>query len=138
MVPRCSGLLATLLLSVLPMSGESFGIPNPGVAYPIRVAYQVTTARMAVWAAGLMSPPCLDHAASPALAPFLFSTRVHASCFLVFQGEPGAYSEKALRELLGPHVYATGKPTFEDAFKVRRPSGMYKSSRQHSVACARL
>lgn len=36
------------------------------------------------------------------------------------QGEPGAYSEKALRELLGPHVYATGKPTFEDAFKVGR------------------
>lgn len=37
---------------------------------------------------------------------------------VAFQGEPGAYSEKALRELLGPHVLATGKPSFEDTFKV--------------------
>lgn len=36
---------------------------------------------------------------------------------VAFQGEPGAYSEKALRELLGPHVLATGKPSFEDTFK---------------------
>ena len=36
---------------------------------------------------------------------------------VAFQGEPGAYSEKALRELLGPHVLAIGKPSFEDTFK---------------------
>lgn len=37
---------------------------------------------------------------------------------VAFQGESGAYSEKALRELLGPHVIAFGKPAFEDVFKV--------------------
>jgi len=37
---------------------------------------------------------------------------------VAFQGEPGAYSEKALRELLGPHVVAIGKPSFDDTFKV--------------------
>mmetsp|Transcript_3616 Transcript_3616/g.14217 ORF Transcript_3616/g.14217 Transcript_3616/m.14217 type:complete len:781 (-) Transcript_3616:184-2526(-) len=34
-----------------------------------------------------------------------------------YQGEPGAYSEKALRALLGPHVVAIGFPTFEEVFK---------------------
>ena len=37
---------------------------------------------------------------------------------VAFQGEPGAYSEKALRELLGPHVVSIGKPSFDDTFKV--------------------
>mmetsp|Transcript_18204 Transcript_18204/g.23985 ORF Transcript_18204/g.23985 Transcript_18204/m.23985 type:complete len:701 (+) Transcript_18204:119-2221(+) len=36
---------------------------------------------------------------------------------VVFQGEPGAYSEKSLRELLGTQVTAIGKPSFEDAFR---------------------
>ncbi len=43
-------------------------------------------------------------------------------CFIVgrargHQGEPGAYSEKSLRELLGNDVVAVGKESFEDAFK---------------------
>ncbi|CAM9118804.1 unnamed protein product, partial [Heterosigma akashiwo] len=36
---------------------------------------------------------------------------------VVFQGEPGAYSEKSLRELLGPRVTAIGMQSFEDAFR---------------------
>lgn len=33
------------------------------------------------------------------------------------QGEAGAYSEKSLRELLGPNVVAVGQESFEDVFK---------------------
>ena len=36
---------------------------------------------------------------------------------VVYQGVPGAYSEKALRELLGPHCIPIGKDSFEDTFK---------------------
>eukprot|EP00903_Cladosiphon_okamuranus_P012334 g11563.t1 len=36
---------------------------------------------------------------------------------VAFQGEPGAYSEKSLRELLGNEVVAVGKESFEDTFK---------------------
>ena len=36
---------------------------------------------------------------------------------VAYQGEPGAYSEKATRELLGPNVFAIGRPSFEAAFR---------------------
>jgi hypothetical protein len=36
---------------------------------------------------------------------------------VAYQGEPGAYSEKATRELLGPNVLAIGRPNFESAFR---------------------
>ncbi|CAM9966643.1 unnamed protein product [Choristocarpus tenellus] len=36
---------------------------------------------------------------------------------VAFQGEAGAYSEKALRELLGPNVVAVGHELFDDVFK---------------------
>lgn len=36
---------------------------------------------------------------------------------VAYQGEPGAYSEKATRELLGPNVVAIGRPNFESAFR---------------------
>ena len=36
---------------------------------------------------------------------------------VAFQGEPGAYSEKSTRELLGDNVVAIGRPSFEDCFK---------------------
>ena len=36
---------------------------------------------------------------------------------VAYQGEPGAYSEKATRELLGPNVVAIGRPSFEAAFR---------------------
>lgn len=45
------------------------------------------------------------------LNPKSFSIRV------AYQGEPGAYSEKATRELLGPNVVAIGRPSFEAAFR---------------------
>ena len=45
------------------------------------------------------------------LNPKTFSIRV------AYQGEPGAYSEKATRELLGPNVVAIGRPSFEAAFR---------------------
>eukprot|EP00546_Thalassionema_frauenfeldii_P013831 CAMPEP_0178927106 /NCGR_PEP_ID=MMETSP0786-20121207/18971_1 /TAXON_ID=186022 /ORGANISM="Thalassionema frauenfeldii, Strain CCMP 1798" /LENGTH=701 /DNA_ID=CAMNT_0020602437 /DNA_START=151 /DNA_END=2256 /DNA_ORIENTATION=- len=36
---------------------------------------------------------------------------------VAFQGEPGAYSEKATRELLGEKVLAVGRPNFEACFR---------------------
>ena len=36
---------------------------------------------------------------------------------VAYQGEPGAYSEKATRELLGKNVVAVGRPNFESCFK---------------------
>lgn len=36
---------------------------------------------------------------------------------VAYQGEPGAYSEKATRELLGSKVTAIGRPNFEACFR---------------------
>lgn len=36
---------------------------------------------------------------------------------VAYQGEPGAYSDKATRELLGDNVMAIGKPNFEACFR---------------------
>jgi arogenate/prephenate dehydratase len=36
---------------------------------------------------------------------------------IAYQGEPGAYSEKATRELLGQNVMAIGRPSFEACFR---------------------
>jgi prephenate dehydratase len=36
---------------------------------------------------------------------------------VVYQGEPGAYSEKSTRELLGENVVAIGRPNFESCFQ---------------------
>ena len=36
---------------------------------------------------------------------------------VAYQGEPGAYSEKSTRELLGSNVVAVGRPSFEDCFR---------------------
>ena len=36
---------------------------------------------------------------------------------VAYQGEPGAYSEKATRELLGQKVIAVGRPSFEACFR---------------------
>jgi prephenate dehydratase len=36
---------------------------------------------------------------------------------VAYQGEPGAYSEKSTRELLGDNVVAIGKPNFEACFR---------------------
>jgi Prephenate dehydratase len=36
---------------------------------------------------------------------------------VAYQGEPGAYSEKSTRELLGDNVIAVGRPSFEACFR---------------------
>lgn len=36
---------------------------------------------------------------------------------VAYQGEPGAYSEKSTRELLGDKVIAIGRPDFESCFR---------------------
>jgi len=36
---------------------------------------------------------------------------------IAYQGEPGAYSEKSLRELLGQSVISVGRKSFEDCFR---------------------
>jgi len=45
------------------------------------------------------------------------SIRSATNIRVAYQGVPGAYSEKATRELLGPNVVAIGRPSFEDAFR---------------------
>jgi len=47
---------------------------------------------------------------------------------VAFQGEPGAYSEKATRELLGGKVVAIGRPNFEACFRA-------VASRECDYAC---
>lgn len=45
-----------------------------------------------------------------------------------YQGEPGAYSEKSLRELLGPNVIAVARPDFESCYRA-------VASRECDYAC---
>ena len=45
-----------------------------------------------------------------------------------YQGEPGAYSEKSLRELLGPNVIAVARPSFEACYRA-------VASRECDYAC---
>lgn len=45
-----------------------------------------------------------------------------------YQGEPGAYSEKSLRELLGPNVIAVPRPDFESCYRA-------VASRECDYAC---
>jgi hypothetical protein len=47
---------------------------------------------------------------------------------VAYQGEPGAYSEKATRELLGRKVTAVGRPSFEACFRA-------VASRECDYAC---
>lgn len=47
---------------------------------------------------------------------------------VAYQGEPGAYSEKATRELLGSNVIAVGRPNFESCFRA-------VASRECDYAC---
>ncbi len=63
---------------------------------------------------------CFLSLEAPTVRVEAFTLRAAAVAYpirVAFQGEPGAYSEKALRELLGPHVLAIGKPSFEDTFQ---------------------
>jgi prephenate dehydratase len=70
-------------------------------------------------AAATATTPASRWAASAAAAvPPGGSSFIGASGFRVaFQGERGAYSEKSVRELLGPHVVPVGKDSFEEAFQ---------------------
>lgn len=56
------------------------------------------------------------------------------------QGEAGAYSEKSLRELLGPNVVAMGQESFEDVFKAvsrkRKTKHLFFCSRPVSAAAS--
>jgi hypothetical protein len=59
--------------------------------------------------------------------PFTSSTS-HRPIRVCYQGEPGAYSEKSLRELLGPHVIAVARPNFESCYQA-------VASRECDYAC---
>jgi prephenate dehydratase len=52
---------------------------------------------------------------TPSLAGTKSSTAAHMR--VAYQGEPGAYSEKSTRELLGAGVVAIGRPNFESCFQ---------------------
>ena len=45
------------------------------------------------------------------------ATKTALGIRVAYQGEPGAYSEKSTRELLGPNVVAVGRPNFEACFQ---------------------
>ena len=57
--------------------------------------------------AGVGGPAASFSTAGPRAAP----VRV------AYQGEPGAYSEKSLRELLGNNVVAVGRENFEECYR---------------------
>lgn len=75
----------------------------------------------------LLSLMAGTHAAPNSKLTSLFSDRGGSSTVnsmssntpmrVAYQGEPGAYSEKATRELLGSKVTAIGRPSFEDCFR---------------------
>ena len=54
---------------------------------------------------------CLRSTINNAFNPIVHPMKV------AYQGEPGAYSEKASRELLGPRILTLNYPSFEDVFK---------------------
>lgn len=82
-------------------------------------AATVAAAAAAAAAPSLLLSLLLLLALAPVPAPaFTLKAAVAYPIRVAFQGEPGAYSEKATRELLGPHVLTVGKPSFEDTFKV--------------------
>lgn len=49
--------------------------------------------------------------------PLQRTTNTALNLRVAYQGEPGAYSEKSTRELLGDNVVAIGKPNFEACFR---------------------
>ncbi len=92
-----------------------------------RTAAAAARAVAAAWSwswSSLLLALLLLLAQAPVPAPaFTLKAAVAYPIRVAFQGEPGAYSEKATRELLGPHVLTIGKPSFEDTFKVRVACG---------------
>lgn len=55
--------------------------------------------------------------ASTATSGVLQSGKDEVMIKVAYQGEPGAYSEKSTRELLGKMVHTVGRPCFEDCYK---------------------
>jgi Prephenate dehydratase len=68
--------------------------------------------------------PNLITSQNPGTPPSLVSTPIR----VCYQGEPGAYSEKSLRELLGPNVIAVPRPDFESCYRA-------VASRECDYAC---
>lgn len=68
--------------------------------------------------------PNLITTQNPRTSPSLKSTPIR----VCYQGEPGAYSEKSLRELLGPNVIAVPRPDFESCYRA-------VASRECDYAC---
>ena len=64
----------------------------------------------------LASTP-LRGGATQTSAPAATSSSAAKPIRVAFQGEAGAYSEKSLRELLGPNVIAVPRPNFESCYR---------------------
>ena len=64
-----------------------------------------------------LAPLPLRGGATQTSAPATSSSSVTKPIRVAFQGEAGAYSEKSLRELLGPNVIAVPRPNFEGCYR---------------------
>jgi len=113
---------------VLPFDSTS-GTPNRGSKSPIWKAGRVSTSSLpsssvstshSGGSGDITSKTSTDTSAgrtSPDSRSTTTSTTTTNPIRVCYQGEPGAYSEKSLRELLGPNVIAVGRPNFESCYR---------------------
>jgi prephenate dehydratase/prephenate dehydrogenase len=113
---------ATVLLSILTPSAARppFILPDDAplfVQNPTRIHAKTANANE------ILNAPVSGPGST--VGPASSQTRQIRVCY---QGEPGAYSEKSLRELLGPNVIAVARPDFESCYRA-------VASRECDYAC---
>lgn len=116
--------LASFLLTLVPSSARPpFILPNDAPVNPMnanRIHSKTATANEI-----LKSSSRATKSIAVGVGPTSSQKRPIRVCY---QGEPGAYSEKSLRELLGPNVIAVPRPDFESCYRA-------VASRECDYAC---